>query len=886
MNSSISHGGRPRSPGGFRALVLAVLALGAAQVASAACEPSNPIAYGFIGELYYQRLGGPAGTLGNVLTCEADAPHGGRYSRFRRGVIYWHPQIGAHVIYAGATLDLWNRLGAAAFGYPTTDESPTADRAGRYTIFRSVHLPGKPEASIYFSPRTGAHPVYGAFWQQYKAMNWELSSLGYPSGDERDDAGFRRQDFEGGYLRWSASTGVSVVQYVGGAIADRYRTLGGPGGALGPPLGPEQAAPYGGRFNAFRAGWIYYHPETGAHAVYGLIGAHWNQLGRVAFGYPTNDETPTAGRTGLYNQFRAVHLPGKPEAAIYYSQQTGAHAVYGAIYQKWREMGWERSPLGYPVKDEYDDAGFRRVDFEHGTLRWSAATGVAVMQVVYGAIGEKYAALGGAAGVLGRSLGVEQAAPHGGRFNLFQKGMIYYHPETGAHAIYGKIGERWLQLGGPAFGYPTNDEASAGQYGFRFNDFKAVHLPGKPVASIYYSNNFGAKAIHGAIRDKWLAVGGVDSSYSAPKREEYDDHGFRRVDFQNGFIRWSASLGAQAISVDTTPGRCTAAFRKWNRTGDDSFGLVEPCIELMGINRYCTDRHAFVATFYTRDTSRPYLSCVTIQDKSTPLEDIEHIVVGVGQGLATAFVAAAPFIPTVVEGASCVTGVVFACGILAVDIAAKIDAPLPEIAREALELASDASGCIDFNPVACAKLGHKGLQAAGYTIPGFDPAAIAAEVQKCYNGDFAACANLGREAAEAAGVPPGLGLSDVVSGLDCINGDLETCKQLGIEAAQANLPLGGITNGVALATACRNGNVTACQQLGRALMGSSAPALPSASVPPVLPYVIGLPEVSRQAAPATKAPQATQRARRVPLPPPAPASVPVEDRLRRLPVNP
>jgi uncharacterized protein with LGFP repeats len=38
------------------------------------------------------------------------------------------------------------------------------------------------------------------------------------------------------------------------------------------------------------------------------------------------------------------------------------------------ETGWESGALGYPVSDEYDVAGGRKSDFEHGSITWDAAT--------------------------------------------------------------------------------------------------------------------------------------------------------------------------------------------------------------------------------------------------------------------------------------------------------------------------------------------------------------------------------------------------------------------------------------------------------------------------------------------------------------------------------
>jgi uncharacterized protein with LGFP repeats len=45
--------------------------------------------------------------------------------------------------------------------------------------------------------------------------------------------------------------------------------------------------------------------------------------------------------------------------------------VYGAIFDKWKELGLEQSSLGYPTSDEYDASGARRSDFQHGSITWT-----------------------------------------------------------------------------------------------------------------------------------------------------------------------------------------------------------------------------------------------------------------------------------------------------------------------------------------------------------------------------------------------------------------------------------------------------------------------------------------------------------------------------------
>jgi hypothetical protein len=73
-------------------------------------------------------------------------------------------------------------------------------------------------------------------------------------------------------------------------------------------------------------------------------------------------------------------------------------------------------------------------------------------------IDQKYNAL---SQIVGSPAGEEQAAGDGrGRYRLYQNGAIYYTPQTGAHAVRGAIGERWLNLGAEhsELGYPTSDE--------------------------------------------------------------------------------------------------------------------------------------------------------------------------------------------------------------------------------------------------------------------------------------------------------------------------------------------------------------------------------------------------------------------------------------------
>jgi len=57
-------------------------------------------------------------------------------------------------------------------------------------------------------------------------------------------------------------------------------------------------------------------------------------------------------------------------ASIYWTPETGAHEVHGAIRDKWASLGWEGGALRYPISDEFQDGIYRRTNFQHGYIGW------------------------------------------------------------------------------------------------------------------------------------------------------------------------------------------------------------------------------------------------------------------------------------------------------------------------------------------------------------------------------------------------------------------------------------------------------------------------------------------------------------------------------------
>jgi len=266
-------------------------------------------------------------------------------------------------------------------------------------------------------------------------------------------------------------------------IDDKYAALGGSGGVLGAPTSSEAGLPDGrGQHRLFQHGAIYWLPETGAHEVHGAIYDKWHSLGweRSPLGYPVTDETSTADGVGRFNNFQF--------GFIYWTPQTGAQAVYGAIGQKWAALGRERSFLGYPLTDE---------------------TGT----------------------------------PDGhGRYNHFQGGSIYWTPPTGAHEVHGLIRGKWAALGWERsfLGYPLTDETPTPDSIGRYNHFQG--------GSIYWTPPTGAHEVHGAIRDKWAALGWERSFLGYPITDEVGTPGPGRFSrFQTGAIYWTPFTGPQEV---------------------------------------------------------------------------------------------------------------------------------------------------------------------------------------------------------------------------------------------------------------------------------------------------------------------------------------------------
>ena len=511
------------------------------------------------------------------------APVGGPQSEagvswqvYERGRLYSAPTSGVRAL-GGAILTKYLAAGGPGrLGAPRTDELTTPDGQGRFNHFTR-------DASIYWTPGTGATVVEGAIRQLWASLGWEGSRLGYPVSDEQAFGAARSSTFQRGTIHWSPAGGAHTVQ---GAVRDKWAALGGMGWR-GPATSDELSTPDGGRFQHFGDASIYSSPASGMHSVAGAIRKLWASLGweLSALGYPTSDEQVAADGVTRYSTFRngAVYWTpaggaravqgaiedkwqtlgglawghGVPttnelktpdgkgrfnhftDASIYWHPATGVHSVKGAIRSLWASLGWERSALGYPTSDEQvaADGVTRYSTFQNGAVYWTRGGGAHALQ---GGIEDKWQSLGGLAWGHGVPTTNELRTPDGtGRFNHFAvEASIYWSPATGVQSVEGAIRTRWSALGWElgALGYPTSDERAGAGGGTRYSTFQN--------GVVYWNPVTGTGSVQGAIATRYAALGGELSPLGLPTGDEYAVPGGRRSDFVHGTLTWDARTRA------------------------------------------------------------------------------------------------------------------------------------------------------------------------------------------------------------------------------------------------------------------------------------------------------------------------------------------------------
>ncbi|WP_370935524.1 GH25 family lysozyme [Amycolatopsis sp. cg13] len=214
------------------------------------------------------------------------------------------------------------------------------------------------------------------------------------------------------------------------------------------------------------------------------------------------------------------------------------------ITEHYNALGGPTSYLGTPVGNRYPAAGGWAQNYQYGVIGYNPPTGA---YAVHGAIAQHYQELGGPNGFLGLPTTDETLTPDSsGSYNHFtNSGSIYWTSTTGARSIHGAIRDKWAALGWErGLGYPTTDETGTPDGVGRYNHFTNS-------ASVYWTSATGAQSIRGPIRDKWAALGWERGLGYPTTDQGTTPDGIGRYNHFNGAqgssIYWTPATGAQSI---------------------------------------------------------------------------------------------------------------------------------------------------------------------------------------------------------------------------------------------------------------------------------------------------------------------------------------------------
>lgn len=335
------------------------------------------------------------------------------------------------------------------------------------------------------------------------------------------------------------------------AISAAWDGAGGDTGPLGAKDGGVYAVGAGFGQN-FAGGKIFFTPETGAHVMAGAILDKYQSLGGPAdsdLGFPTIDEGPGRAPDSRNTTFSAADNP-----VIFWTPDNGARVVRGAINAAWDKLGGSAEVLGVPTGDETSHGDVISQQFTGGEVSWNRKTkaftttppeladqlaGLQVPSDVTSQIAAARRAAGGPLGPLGAADGGQYAIGSDGVGQNFAGGKIFYSPATGANVVTGQVLAKYESVGGPTgdLGFPTASEADGGLApASRFVPFAAADQP-----VIFWTPDFGAVIVRGAMNAAWDKLGGATGDLGAPKADQTQSGEVITQQFNGGSISWDRS---------------------------------------------------------------------------------------------------------------------------------------------------------------------------------------------------------------------------------------------------------------------------------------------------------------------------------------------------------
>jgi uncharacterized protein with LGFP repeats len=296
---------------------------------------------------------------------------------FVNGAIFFSPETGARAVF-GAILEKYRSLGGPAdsgLGFPSIDEGP-----GRAPESRNVTFSTPEGAVIFWTPATGAWLVRGLINAAWDKVGGSSGPLGVPVEDETYSGESISQRFSGGQLTYdtAARTFTTTPPELAGQLADlplpddaassidlAWRVAGGAGGQLGAKQGDSYAVG-DGTGQDFAGGKIYFSPDTGAHVVSGAILEKYEAAGGPAgdLGFPTANEVDGDIPGSRVSTFA-------DEAAIVWTAEHGAVVVRGPMKAAWDELGGSGGDLGVPIADQTGEDNVTQ-NFSGGQVTYNA----------------------------------------------------------------------------------------------------------------------------------------------------------------------------------------------------------------------------------------------------------------------------------------------------------------------------------------------------------------------------------------------------------------------------------------------------------------------------------------------------------------------------------
>jgi uncharacterized protein with LGFP repeats len=407
------------------------------------------------------------------------------------------------------------------------------------------------------------------------------------------------------------------------AINQAWNAAGGPDSVVGGKDG-EVFAIGAGFGQKFSGGKIFFTPDTGAHLIYGAVLDKYESLGGPAdsdLGFPNIDTV--AGLISSKSRVNTFSASDKP--AIFWTPDTGAWAVRGALNAAWDKLGGSAGQLGAPIEDERYDGDVVSQRFSGGQLSWNSKTntftsdpagladglaGLDVPRDPTTMINLAWRASGGLGGPLGARQGALSTIGDNAAAQGYASGKIFYSPDTGAYAVTGAILSKYESLGGPTgdLGFPVSPEADGGVPNSRISTFSA---PDKPA--IFWTPDTGAVVVRGPINAAWSELGGATGTLGVPTEEQKSKGDTVTQTFTGGELSWNkatkefsskpAELAAQLSGLEMPDGvaQTPAAPSSGGSTSDEGgfrgwwLAILLPALALLGLMAILAQRKSRAA---------------------------------------------------------------------------------------------------------------------------------------------------------------------------------------------------------------------------------------------------------------------------------------------------